>query len=102
MLAVGTRLQDFTTGSWTLFGSDTRVITVNTARADALKHGSLPVVGDARESLVELSGELDRWPAHDAWSQRARGFRDDRVVPDRDVDLLHSHIDIEGCSPLAA
>ena len=52
ILAVGTRLQDFTTGSWTAFSKDARFISINAARHDAGKHMSLPVVGDARQGLV--------------------------------------------------
>ena len=55
MLAVGTRLQDFTTSSWTGFASGVRIVTVNAARFDAVKHSAQAVVGDARESVVELS-----------------------------------------------
>src|SRR5262249_4964504 len=51
VLAVGTRLQDFTTSSWTAFAPDVRVVTVNAARFDAVKHGALAVVGDALASL---------------------------------------------------
>ena len=62
VLAVGTRLQDFTTSSWTAFASGVRIVTVNAARFDAVKHSAQAVVGDARETLVELSeasGRLD-------------------------------------------
>ena len=38
VVAVGTRLQDFTTGSWTAFDAEARFLTINTARFDALKH----------------------------------------------------------------
>ena len=56
VLAVGTRLQDFTTGSWTVFQNESvKIIGLNAARFDATKHRALPVVGDARESLSELS-----------------------------------------------
>ena len=73
VLAVGTRLQDFTTGSWTVFaGSDVKLIGINTTRFDAVKHGSLPVVGDAREALVELDALLDDWKAPETWLERAR------------------------------
>ena len=48
VLAVGTRLQDFTTGSWSLFADDARFIGLNAARFDARKHQALPVVGDAQ------------------------------------------------------
>jgi 3D-(3,5/4)-trihydroxycyclohexane-1,2-dione acylhydrolase (decyclizing) len=50
VLAVGTRLQDFTTGSWTAFAPDARFVSINTARWDATKHRALAVVGDARET----------------------------------------------------
>ena len=55
VVAVGTRLQDFTTGSWSIFRNPAmRLIGLNAARFDAGKHLALPVVGDARESLAEL------------------------------------------------
>ena len=59
ILAVGTRLQDFTTGSWTAFSHDAAFIAINAARHDAGKHMSLPVVGDAKLSLNALSSALD-------------------------------------------
>ena len=48
ILAVGTRLQDFTTGSWTLFAPSARIVSINAARFDASKRVSKAVVGDAR------------------------------------------------------
>jgi 3D-(3,5/4)-trihydroxycyclohexane-1,2-dione acylhydrolase (decyclizing) len=69
VLAVGTRLQDFTTASWTVFGPDVRVIAVNAARFDAVKHGSHAVVGDAAESIAELP--MGDWKADPAWTERA-------------------------------
>jgi len=59
ILAVGTRLQDFTTGSWTAFDQDAKFISINAARHDAGKHMSLPVVGDAKLSLTALDSELE-------------------------------------------
>ena len=75
ILAVGTRLQDFTTGSWTVFGQDARVIALNAARFDASKHMALPVVGDAREGLLALDRALGGWRADASWSHRARELR---------------------------
>ena len=72
ILAIGTRLQDFTTGSWTLFADDCRFIGVNAARFDALKHQSLPVIGDALESIDELGAGLADWRADDAWMRHGR------------------------------
>jgi 3D-(3,5/4)-trihydroxycyclohexane-1,2-dione acylhydrolase (decyclizing) len=72
VLAVGTRLQDFTTGSWTVFGEATRIVALNVARFDATKHLSLPLVGDAREGLAELGAALEGWHVSESWATRAR------------------------------
>lgn len=58
ILAVGTRLQDFTTGSWTAFAKDAQFISLNAARHDAGKHMSLPIVGDAKLGLAALGDAL--------------------------------------------
>jgi 3D-(3,5/4)-trihydroxycyclohexane-1,2-dione acylhydrolase (decyclizing) len=71
VLAVGTRLQDFTTASWSVFAEDVRLVTVNAARFDAVKHGAHAVVGDARETLRELDAALPEWSADPTWTARA-------------------------------
>jgi 3D-(3,5/4)-trihydroxycyclohexane-1,2-dione acylhydrolase (decyclizing) len=71
VLAIGTRLQDFTTGSWTAFASDARFISVNTARFDAVKHRALAVVGDALEAVSELDAALGDWQGDPAWAARS-------------------------------
>jgi 3D-(3,5/4)-trihydroxycyclohexane-1,2-dione acylhydrolase (decyclizing) len=72
VLAVGTRLQDFSTGSWTVFGNpDMQLIALNAARFDATKHRALSVVGDAQVGLTELSAALAGWRAPAAWGTRA-------------------------------
>ena len=76
MLAVGSRLQDFTTGSWTVFGEGTRIIGLNVARFDATKHLSQPLVADAREGLSELNAQLGGWVVQPAWADRARTEHD--------------------------
>ncbi len=68
VLAVGTRLQDFTTSSWSLFSPDVRLVSVNAARFDAVKHAGHAVVGDARETLARArrrAGRLAGRPAVD-------------------------------------
>ena len=71
ILAVGTRLQDFTTGSWTVFNHTAKIISINTARWDAYKHRALAIVGDARESLSELSIHLTGWKVDPEWMKIA-------------------------------
>lgn len=73
VLAVGTRLQDFTTGSWSVFQDEgMRLISLNVARYDATKHLAFPVVADARRGIEDLSRALGRWTAAGAWMSRAR------------------------------
>jgi 3D-(3,5/4)-trihydroxycyclohexane-1,2-dione acylhydrolase (decyclizing) len=74
VIAVGTRLQDFTTGSWTTFAPDTQFININAARYDACKHRALPVVGDALESLGELNAALEDWACDPARMVDAQGL----------------------------
>jgi 3D-(3,5/4)-trihydroxycyclohexane-1,2-dione acylhydrolase (decyclizing) len=74
VLAIGTRLQDFTTGSWTAFSQTARFITINTARFDAIKHGSLAVVGDALETVAELDALLGAWKAPAALIARGKAL----------------------------
>jgi 3D-(3,5/4)-trihydroxycyclohexane-1,2-dione acylhydrolase (decyclizing) len=72
VLAVGTRLQDFTTGSWALFKNPgRRIVGLNVQAFDAVKHASLSLVADARAGLDELDAALGDWTAPASWTQRA-------------------------------
>jgi 3D-(3,5/4)-trihydroxycyclohexane-1,2-dione acylhydrolase (decyclizing) len=71
VLAVGTRLQDFTTGSGTLFASAPHLIGLNVQPFDAGKYRALPLVADAREGLRAVSAALGEWRAPRTWSARA-------------------------------
>lgn len=60
VLAIGTRLSDFTTASHTAFQHpEVRFIGLNVAPMDAYKFGALPLVGDAREGLLALAAALE-------------------------------------------
>ena len=64
VLAVGTRLQDFTTGSWGLFKNpDRKMVCLNVAAYDANKHGAAPLVSDALRGLEELGAALGGYRA---------------------------------------
>jgi len=68
IVGVGTRLQDFTTGSWALFQNPAAgLFQVNVAPHDAYKRGACPVVSDAKLALDALAAELGDWrsPARD-------------------------------------
>lgn len=54
IIAIGTRLQDFTTASWSNFKKDAIFININTSSFDATKHRSIAVIGDAKEAIIEF------------------------------------------------
>ncbi len=87
VLAVGTRLQDFTTSSWTAFAEDVRIVTVNAARFDAVKHGAHSIVGDARETLVELDEAVSGWRADSGWAERVN---EEKSAWDSHIDRLRA------------
>jgi 3D-(3,5/4)-trihydroxycyclohexane-1,2-dione acylhydrolase (decyclizing) len=72
ILAIGTRLQDFTTGSWSLFkNAQHKIISLNVQAFDAGKHGSYALVCDALEGLKELGASIGDYRASSAWSKQA-------------------------------
>ncbi|AMG59527.1 3D-(3,5/4)-trihydroxycyclohexane-1,2-dione acylhydrolase (decyclizing) [Pantoea vagans] len=70
VIAVGTRLMDFVTGSWTVFDHKAQFIALNAARFDAHKHLAIPLVCDAREGISELHAALGSWKAADSWLEK--------------------------------
>ena len=87
VLAVGTRLQDFTTGSWSLFQNpQLKLIALNAARFDASKHRALAVVGDAQTGLLGLDQRLGDWQGPSTWTERAATLHAERLAElDRNV-----------------
>lgn len=64
IVAAGTRLTDFTTGSWSLFAHpERRILQINAAAYDAAKHAALPLVCDAKAGLEALTEGLGDWRA---------------------------------------
>jgi 3D-(3,5/4)-trihydroxycyclohexane-1,2-dione acylhydrolase (decyclizing) len=88
VLAIGCRLQDFTTGSWTLFDRETSFIGLNAARFDAGKHRAQPLVCDAREGIVELDAALADWSVSSEWQSAHRAEREnlDAFIESRIAD----------------
>jgi 3D-(3,5/4)-trihydroxycyclohexane-1,2-dione acylhydrolase (decyclizing) len=84
VVAIGSRLLDFTTGSWTVFANpEVKFIGINAARFDAVKHRSLAVVGDAKVTLAELSPLLGSYRTDDVW----------RATAAAETATYHSYID---------
>ncbi len=77
ILAVGTRLQDFTTGSWALFRDPARrIVMLNVQSYDAAKHLAQPLVADAQAGLEMLSQALGSYRAPEAWRSQARSGKE--------------------------
>ncbi len=104
VLAVGTRFQDFTTGSWTIFKrEDVKILGINVARFDAAKHLAVPVVGDAREALTDLTGRLGDYRAPESWTDTAsaetaqfNAYIDKIAAPDAEPAELPSYAQVIG------
>ncbi|MEO1248961.1 MAG: thiamine pyrophosphate-dependent enzyme, partial [Pseudomonadota bacterium] len=99
ILAIGTRLQDFTTGSWTAFARDAKFVSINAARFDATKHRALSVVGDALVSVQELDGLLGDWKADAAWMDKGKAefaewnaLLDERQKPTNTPTPTYAHV----------
>ncbi len=59
VIGLGTRFQDFTTGSWSLFKNPSRrILSINVQPYDAYKHGALNLVSDAKVALQAIGKEL--------------------------------------------
>ncbi|MEP0072064.1 MAG: 3D-(3,5/4)-trihydroxycyclohexane-1,2-dione acylhydrolase (decyclizing) [Marinomonas sp.] len=73
VIAVGTRLQDFTTGSWSVFRNpNLKIISINVGRTDAIKHLAMPIVADAKQTLSQLNSLLGTWKASMSWASLAQ------------------------------
>ncbi|MEY4883501.1 MAG: hypothetical protein RIS34_1355 [Pseudomonadota bacterium] len=71
VLAVGTRLQDFTTGSHALFAK-ARLLSLNVQSFDAGKWSGTALVADARVGLGQLSQAAGDWKADTSWTAHAK------------------------------
>ena len=72
-IAIGTRLADFTTGSWANFENPNfGLVSLNITRHDANKHLAQAIIGDAKVSLIDLSQALGNWKAPDDWYKKSR------------------------------
>ena len=81
VLAAGTRLQDFTTGSWSLLGGGGQTILgLNVQPFDAGKHHAFSLVADAREGLEELAAAMAGHAAPAGWREKAAAAKREWMV----------------------
>ncbi|RFB78506.1 3D-(3,5/4)-trihydroxycyclohexane-1,2-dione acylhydrolase (decyclizing) [Methylovirgula sp. 4M-Z18] len=68
VFAIGTRLADFATGSWSMFRNPKRkILALNVQAFDATKHRAQTLVADALTGLAALDAKLGNWSAPQKW-----------------------------------
>jgi 3D-(3,5/4)-trihydroxycyclohexane-1,2-dione acylhydrolase (decyclizing) len=78
IIAIGTRLQDFTTGSGLLIGKrETRLLSINVARHDLAKHGAIELRADAKRCLQDIAAGLGKAQIDTTWRQTVESLRSD-------------------------
>ncbi len=88
IIGIGTRYSDFTSASKTAFQNpDVRFININVAEFDAYKHNALPLVGDARVTLEELSEVLGGYQVDSDYRARAQQFN---ISWDAEVERIYN------------
>ncbi|MFK0386240.1 3D-(3,5/4)-trihydroxycyclohexane-1,2-dione acylhydrolase (decyclizing) [Agrobacterium sp. NPDC090273] len=100
VFGVGTRFQDFTTGSWALFKNPNRkILALNVQPYDSAKHGAIGLTADAKIGLEKLSEALGnhRFASPDAklkasWFQKA----DSVTNPPGDANSLPTDMQVIG------
>ncbi|TNC46704.1 3D-(3,5/4)-trihydroxycyclohexane-1,2-dione acylhydrolase (decyclizing) [Rubellimicrobium rubrum] len=107
VIGVGTRFQDFTTGSWSLFrNAERRLVSINLHPYDAAKHLAMPLVADARVALERLSDALSdlRFDGHDPSAREAWLAEVGRVTaaPAPDSNALPTDAQVIGAVQRAA
>jgi len=76
VIAIGTRLQDFVTGSWSAFNNpDMQLVSINTCRFDAYKHRALPIIADAQSTVTPLGEKLGDYQTDETWQETAASER---------------------------
>ena len=75
VIGIGTRYSDFTTASKTAFQNpNVRFININVTEFDAGKHHGLPLVGDARATLEEMTELLQGWQVDSQYRAEAENL----------------------------
>lgn len=100
VIGVGTRFQDFTTGSWALFRHPGRkLLSLNVQPYDGSKHGSLPLVADAKIGLEMLSktiGSYQRQPINAALKEKWFAAADRFTAAPNDSNALPTDMQVIG------
>ncbi|MGB0663843.1 MAG: 3D-(3,5/4)-trihydroxycyclohexane-1,2-dione acylhydrolase (decyclizing) [Pontibacterium sp.] len=84
IIAVGTRLGDFASGSRAMINPDAKLLGINVGSFDAIKHKGQALVTDAKLGLAELQSALGDWLPDASWVVKAE---EERVAWQKTVDI---------------
>src|ERR1700685_553152 len=88
VIAIGTRLSDFTTAAKTAFQNPAvRFVNINVAEFDAFKHAALPLTADALQTLEELGIALSSWQVPQTYQFEIARLR---TAWDQEVDRIYA------------
>jgi 3D-(3,5/4)-trihydroxycyclohexane-1,2-dione acylhydrolase (decyclizing) len=98
VIGVGTRYSDFTTSSKTAFQNpDVRFININVTEFDAYKHYALPLVGDARVTIEELTQGIKGHRVNDAYRANAEALHNEwEAEVERIYAMRHTPLPSQG------
>lgn len=111
ILVIGSRLQDFTTASKSAFKEiNCQQIHLNISRFDALKLEALPLRGDARCGLEQLTEQLRDYQTTSAYQEQVQAYREQwqqevlRVchIPEKTGSGLHQTAILGVLNPLVS
>ncbi|MCT8999753.1 3D-(3,5/4)-trihydroxycyclohexane-1,2-dione acylhydrolase (decyclizing) [Chelativorans intermedius] len=106
VIGVGTRFQDFTTGSWSLFSRPgRRLVSLNVNAHDAVKHGAVPLCADARvglEALRHALGDRRFDPPDPKLKEEWFAAADAVTAPPQDTNALPTDMQVIGAVQRAA
>lgn len=106
VLGIGTRFQDFTTGSWALFSNEQTLISLNVQPYDGAKHGAQSLICDAKIGLSELTKGLEGYQANERAQSIRSGWYEavDAVTqaPDETSNELPTDMQVIGATQRAA
>ena len=87
IIGVGTRYSDFTTASQTAFQNPAaKFININVSEFDSGKQMALPLTGDAKVALQELTGALAGFKVEASYATRIQAFRE---AWEKEVDRIY-------------
>ncbi|WP_309083899.1 3D-(3,5/4)-trihydroxycyclohexane-1,2-dione acylhydrolase (decyclizing) [Chelativorans sp.] len=106
IIGIGTRFQDFTTGSWSLFSKPGRqLISLNVNAYDAAKHGAVPVLSDACvgvEALWRALGDKRFEPPPASLKEEWFAAADAVTAAPKDTNALPTDMQVIGALQRAA